>query len=48
MKDNYRTDLITFDVASIDLPYNVIITKFMAVLHYTYLAINKSRPKRVI
>ena len=40
-RDNYRTELIDFDVAHIRLPYNVILgypalAKFMAVTHHGY------------
>lgn len=39
--DNYRTELIDFDMAHINLPYNVILrypvlAKFMAATHYAY------------
>jgi hypothetical protein len=39
--ENYRTELIDFDVAHIDLPYNAILgypalAKFMAVTHHAY------------
>ena len=40
-RDNYRTELIDFDVANIHLPYNAILgypalAKFMAVTHHGY------------
>ena len=40
-RDNYRTELIDFDVAHIRLPYNAILgypalAKFMAVTHHSY------------
>ena len=40
-RDNYRTELIDFDVAHIRLPYNAILgypalAKFMAVTHHGY------------
>ena len=40
-RDNYRTELIDFDVAHIRLPYNAIlgypaVAKFMAVTHHRY------------
>jgi hypothetical protein len=40
-RENYRTELIDFDVAHIDLPYNAILgypalAKFMAVTHHAY------------
>ena len=40
-RDNYRTELINFDVAHIRLPYNAILgypalAKFMAVTHHSY------------
>ena len=40
-RDNYRTELIDFDVAQIRLPYNVVLgypalAKFMAVTHHGY------------
>ena len=40
-RDNYRTELIDFDVARIRLPYNTILgypalAKFMAVTHHGY------------
>ena len=40
-RDNYRTELIDFDVARIRLPYNAILgypalAKFMAVTHHGY------------
>jgi hypothetical protein len=39
--DNYHTELIDFDVAHIDLPYNAILcypalAKFMAAMHHAY------------
>jgi hypothetical protein len=43
-EDRFRTEYVTFDVASIDLPFNAIIGRpalyqFMAVAHYGYLAL---------
>ena len=40
-QDNYRTELIDFDVAHMGLPYNAILgypalAKFMAVTHHAY------------
>jgi hypothetical protein len=40
-RENYRTELIDFNVAHIDLPYNAILgypvlAKFMAVTHHAY------------
>ena len=40
-RENYRTELIDFDVAHIELPYNAILgypalAKFMAVKHHAY------------
>ena len=40
-RENYRTELIDFDVAHIDLPYNAILgypalAKFMEVTHHAY------------
>ena len=40
-RDNYRTELIDFDIAHIRLPYNAILgypdlSKFMAVTHHGY------------
>ena len=40
-RENYRTKLISFDVAHLGLPYNVILgypalAKFMAVTHHAY------------
>ena len=40
-KDNYRTELLDFDVAHLGLPYNVILgdpalSKFMAITHHAY------------
>ena len=41
VRNNYRTELIDFDVAHIRLPYNAILgylalAKFMAITHYGY------------
>jgi hypothetical protein len=52
-KDNFRTEIVTFDVADIDLPYNTIIgcpaiAKFMGISHYAYLTVKMPRPKGVI
>jgi hypothetical protein len=52
-KDNFHTETMTFDMAVINLPSNAIIGrsmifKFMAILHYTYLAIKVFGPKGVI
>jgi hypothetical protein len=43
-RDNYRTEYIKFEVADFETSYHAIlgrpaITKFMAVLHYTYLVL---------
>ena len=46
-RDNYRTELIDFDVAPIRLPYNAILgypalAKFMAVTHHGYNVLKMS------
>jgi hypothetical protein len=52
-EDNVHTESITFDVANINLPYNIItswlaITMFMDIPHYAYLVFKMSRPNRVM
>ena len=53
LRDDLRTEKITFDMADIDLPYNAIIdrpdiNKFMAVPYYAYLMLKIPVPKGVI
>jgi len=48
IRDNYRTELIDFDVAHIHLPYNAILwypalAKFMAVTHHGYNVLKMPR-----
>ena len=52
-RDNYRTELIDFDVAHICLPYNAILgypalAKFMAVTHHGYNVLKMSGSGGVI
>ena len=52
-RDNYRTELIDFDIAHIHLPYNAILgypslAKFMAVTHHGYNVLKMPGSARVI
>ena len=52
-RDNYRTELIDFDVAHIRLPYNAILgypalAKFMAVTHHSYNVLKMPRRGGII
>ena len=52
-RDNYRTELIDFDVAHIRLPYNAILgypalAKFMAASHYAYNTLKMRGPLGVL
>ena len=52
-RNNYRTELIDFDVAHIRLPYNAILgypalAKFMAVTHHGYNILKMPRSGGVI
>jgi hypothetical protein len=51
--DNYMTEMIVFDVANIDLPFNAILGRsslyrFMAASHYGYLILKITAANRVI
>jgi hypothetical protein len=53
IRDNYRTEYIKFEVADFKTSCHAIIgrpaiTKFMAVPHYTYLALKMPSPARVL
>ena len=53
LRDNYRTELIDFDVAHIRLPYNAILgypalAKFMAVTHHGYNVLKMPRSGGII
>jgi hypothetical protein len=50
---NYRTEFLRFEVASFDCGYNAIIgrpglSKFMAILHYSYMILKMSGPQGII
>jgi hypothetical protein len=52
-RENYRTEYIKFEVADFETSYHAIlgrpaITKFMAVLHYTYLVLKMPSPAGVL
>lgn len=52
-QDNFRTEIITFDVTKFDLPYNAILgrpalTKFMTAVHYAYNTLKIRGPTGVI
>jgi hypothetical protein len=52
-RENYRTKYIKFEVANFETSYHAIlgrpaIAKFMAVPHYTYLALKMPSPARVL
>ena len=51
--ENYRTELVVFDIADFHLPFNAILGRpalhqFMAVAHYGYLVLKMPAPKGVI
>jgi hypothetical protein len=51
--ENYRTENALFDIAEVNLPFNVIIGKpalyqFMVVAHYGYLVLKMSSPNGII
>ena len=51
--ENYRTELLRFEVACFDCGYNTIIersglAKFMAIPHYLYMILNMSGPQGII
>jgi hypothetical protein len=46
--DNFHTESITFDVVHFDLPYNAILAKFMAAVHYSYKTLKVPGPSGVI
>jgi hypothetical protein len=51
--DNYKTEYLSFEVASFDCGYNAIIgrpglVKFMAIPHYTYMILKMPRPQGII
>jgi hypothetical protein len=52
-EENFRTENVQFDVAEVNLPFNVIIGRpalyrFMAIAHYGYLVLKMSSPARVL
>jgi hypothetical protein len=53
MPENYRTESILFDIAEVNLPFNVVLGRpvmyqFMIVTHYGYLVMKMSSPNNVI
>jgi hypothetical protein len=51
--ENYRTEFLSFEVASFDCGYNAIIgrpglAKFMAILHYSYMILKMPGPQGII
>jgi hypothetical protein len=51
--ENYRTEFLSFEVASFDCGYEAIIgrpglAKFMAILHYTYMILKMPGPQGII
>jgi hypothetical protein len=51
--ENYRTEFLSFEVASFDCGYNAIIgrpglEKFMAIPHYSYMILKMSGPQGII
>jgi hypothetical protein len=52
-EENFRTENVQFDVAEVNLPFNVIIgmpalNRFMAIAHYGYLVLKMSSPAGVL
>jgi hypothetical protein len=52
-EENFRTENVQFDVAEVNLPFNVIIGRpalyrFMAIAHYGYLVLDMSSPVGVL
>jgi hypothetical protein len=51
--ENYRTEIVLFDIAEVNLPFNTIIGRptlyqFMAVAHYGYLVLKMPSPNSII
>src|SRR6266508_482040 len=51
--DNFRTEMVTFDVPHFEIPYNAILgwpslAKFMASAHYAYMVIKMPSPQGLI
>jgi hypothetical protein len=52
-EENFRTENVQFDVAEVNLPFNVIIKRpalyrFMAIAHYGYLVLKMSSPDGIL
>ena len=48
--DNFRTEMVTFDVPHFEIPYNAILgrpalAKFMVSAHYAYMVVKMLGPK---
>jgi hypothetical protein len=51
--ENYRTEIVIFDVEEVNLPFNVIMGRptlyqFVAITHYRYLVLKMPLPNGII